>query len=53
MSGYSHLTAEERDRLAGLMADGQSLRSIATALGRAASKSGLLDPFRFAVESTV
>ncbi len=37
MSGYSHLTAEERDRLAGLMADGQSLRSIGRALGRAAS----------------
>ena len=37
MSGYSHLTAEERDRLAGLMADGLSLRAIARALGRAAS----------------
>ena len=37
MSGYSHLTAEERDRLAGLMADGLSLRSIAKALGRATS----------------
>ncbi len=37
MSGYSHLTAEERDRLAGLMADGLSLRSIGRALGRAAS----------------
>ena len=37
MSGYSHLTAEERDRLAGLKADGLSLRSIARALGRAAS----------------
>ena len=37
MSEYSHLTAEERDRLAGLMADGLSLRSIAKALGRAAS----------------
>ena len=34
---YSHLTAEERDRLAGLMADGLSLRSIAKALGRAVS----------------
>jgi hypothetical protein len=33
MSGYSHLTAEERDRLADLMADGLSLRSIARALG--------------------
>jgi IS30 family transposase len=31
MSGYSHLTAEKRDRLAGLMADGLSLRSIARA----------------------
>ena len=37
MSGYSHLTAEERDRIAGLKADGLSLRSIARALGRAAS----------------
>jgi IS30 family transposase len=37
MSEYSHRTAEERDRLAGLMADGLSLRSIAKALGRAAS----------------
>ena len=37
MSGYSHLTALERDRLAGLMADGLSLRAIARALGRAAS----------------
>ena len=37
MSGYSHLTAEEPDRIAGLMADGLSLRSIAKALGRAAS----------------
>ena len=37
MSGYSHLTAEERDRLSDLMADGLSLRSIAKALGRAAS----------------
>ncbi len=37
MSGYSHLTAEERDPLASLMADGLSLRSIARALGRAAS----------------
>ena len=37
MSGYSHLTAEERDRLADLMADGLSLRSIAKALGRSAS----------------
>lgn len=37
MSGYSHLTAEERDRLADLKADGLSLRVIARALGRAAS----------------
>ncbi len=37
MSGYSHLTAEERDRLADLRADGFSLRSIAKALGRSAS----------------
>ena len=37
MSGYSPLTIEERDRIAGLKADGQSLRAIAKALGRAAS----------------
>ncbi|MDQ3245994.1 MAG: IS30 family transposase, partial [Pseudomonadota bacterium] len=37
MSGYSHLTAEERDRIAGLKAGGLSLRAIARALGRAAS----------------
>ena len=37
MSGYSHLTAEERDRLADLRADGRSLRAIGRALGRAAS----------------
>lgn len=37
MSGYSHLTAEERDRLADLKADGVSLRAIAPAFGRAAS----------------
>jgi IS30 family transposase len=37
MSGYSHLTAEERDRLAGLRTGGLSLRAIAKALGRAAS----------------
>jgi hypothetical protein len=37
MSGYSHLTAEERDRIAGLKADGLSLCAIARALGRAAS----------------
>jgi type IV pilus biogenesis protein CpaD/CtpE len=35
--GYSHLTAEERDRLAGLKADGLALRAIAKVLGRAAS----------------
>jgi transposase, IS30 family len=37
MSGYAHLTAEERDRLADLRAAGLSLRAIARALGRAAS----------------
>ena len=37
MSGYSHLTAEERDRIADLKAAGLSLRAIARALGRAAS----------------
>ena len=37
MAGYSHLTAEERDRLADLKADGLSLQAIARALGRAAS----------------
>ncbi len=37
MSGYSHLTAEERDRIAGLKAEGLSLRAIARALGRVAS----------------
>jgi transposase, IS30 family len=37
MSGYSHLTADERDRLADLKADGLSLQAIARALGRAAS----------------
>jgi IS30 family transposase len=37
MSGYSHLTVEERDRIAGLKAGGLSLRAIARALGRAAS----------------
>lgn len=37
MSGYSHLTAEERDRLSNLRADGASLRAISRALGRAAS----------------
>ena len=37
MSGYAHLTAEERDRLAALKAEGLSLRAIARTLGRAAS----------------
>lgn len=37
MSGYSHLAAEERDRLADLKAAGLSLRAIGRALGRAAS----------------
>jgi IS30 family transposase len=37
MPGYSHLTADERDRLAELKADGLSLQAIGRALGRAAS----------------
>ena len=37
MSTYSHLTAEDRDRIASLMADGLSLRAIAKSLGRSAS----------------
>ena len=37
MSGYSHLTADERDRLADLKAEGLSLRAMARAVGRAAS----------------
>jgi IS30 family transposase len=37
MSGYAHLTAGERDRIADLKADGLSLRAIARALGRSAS----------------
>ena len=37
MAGGTHLTLEERERLAALKADGLSLRSIARALGRAAS----------------
>jgi IS30 family transposase len=41
MSGYSHLTAEERDRIADLKAVGLSLRAIARALGRAASTISL------------
>jgi transposase, IS30 family len=34
MRGYSHLTAAERDRIADLKAEGQSVRTIARALGR-------------------
>ena len=37
MSGYAHLTADERDRLAGFLSAGLSLRAIARALGRAPS----------------
>lgn len=37
MPGYAHLTADERDRIAELRADGASLRAIGRALGRAAS----------------
>jgi IS30 family transposase len=37
MPGYSHLTADERDRLADLKADGLSLGAIARTLGRATS----------------
>jgi IS30 family transposase len=37
MTGYSHLTADDRDRIAELRADGLSLRAIVRALGRAAS----------------
>src|SRR4051794_17520341 len=37
MSGGTHLTLEERERLAALEAEGLSLRGIARALGRAAS----------------
>jgi transposase, IS30 family len=37
MPGYAHLTADERDRIAELKADGASLRAIGLALGRAAS----------------
>ena len=37
MTGGTHLTLEARERLAALKADGLSLRSIARALGRAAS----------------
>ncbi|MBA3325696.1 MAG: helix-turn-helix domain-containing protein [Rhodobacteraceae bacterium] len=35
MPGYAHLTAEERDRIADLKAEGLSLRAMARALGRA------------------
>ena len=37
MSGGTHLTLEERERLAALKAEGLSLRAIAAKLGRAAS----------------
>jgi len=37
MSGYAHLTADERDRLAGFLSAGLSLRAISRALGRAPS----------------
>ena len=37
MSGGTHLTFEERERLAALKAEGLSLRAIAARLGRAAS----------------
>src|ERR671920_1266346 len=37
MSGGTHLTLDERERLAALKAEGLSLRAIARALGRAAS----------------
>ena len=37
MSEYSHLTAEERVRIADLKADGLSLQAIGRSLGRAAS----------------
>jgi len=37
MSGHSLLTAEERDRIAGLDADGLALQAIVKGLGRAAS----------------
>src|SRR4051812_50077659 len=37
MSGGTHLTLEERERLAALKAEGRSLRAIARGLGRAAS----------------
>ena len=34
MGSYNHLTAEERDRIAVLKAEGQSVRAIAQTLGR-------------------
>jgi len=37
MESYSHLTAAERDRIADLKAEGQSVRAIAQALGRSAA----------------
>jgi transposase, IS30 family len=37
MSGYAHLSADERDRLAGFLSEGLSLRAISQALGRAPS----------------
>jgi IS30 family transposase len=37
MSGYSHLTAAERDRIADLKAAGLSLRAVGRSIGRAAS----------------
>jgi IS30 family transposase len=37
MSGGTHLTLEERERLAALKAEGLGLRAIAARLGRAAS----------------
>ncbi len=37
MSGGTHLTLEERERLAAFKAEGLSLRAIAARLGRAAS----------------
>ena len=37
MSGGTHLTLEERERLAALKAEGLSLRAVAARLGRAAS----------------
>ena len=50
MPGYSHLTADESDRLAELKADGLSLQAIARALGRAASTLSR-EPRRNALDS--